>query len=281
MSGARTAIEFVRVADGVFVARTQPLDVNVTVVLGDDAALVIDTLSTDAQATALLAGVRDLTGLPLTVLNTHFHFDHCFGNAVVAAGGRPIFAHENTVAELSEHGSHWQRRWHADYADTDPTLANGLAAVQIKVPDHVVRGTAHLDLGGRTVTMTHPGHAHTYGDLYAYIDDVDVLVAGDLVEESGPPDFGDAHPLEWPGSVGSMLRVATPATLIVPGHGVPVDVEFVARQQADLAAFAWLIRDGHRDGATVDSITARAPWAGVRVGVERGYATLDAHPNTP
>ena len=92
--------------------------------------------------------------------------------------------------------------------------------MQHPVPDQ--RGThhRHLDLGGRIVTVTHPGHGHTDGDLFAYVDDADVLVAGDLVEESGPPDFGDAYPLEWPESVGAMLHVATPATMIVPGHGV-------------------------------------------------------------
>lgn len=278
MSPGHNEVAFVRVADGVYVARAQPLDVNVTVVLGDETALVIDTLSTDAQATRLLAAVRDLTGLPLTLLNTHFHFDHCFGNRVVGADARGIWAHENTISELAERGSHWQHRWFRDYADTDRALADGLAAVRIVVPDHPVRTTAAIDLGGRVVTVTHPGYAHTSGDLYAYVDDADVLIAGDLVEESGPPDFGDAYPLEWPRSLSTMLHVATPSTVVVPGHGVPVDVEFVARQQADLAAFAWLIRDGHRDGATMAAITARAPWPGMRTGVERGYATLDAHP---
>ena len=86
-------IELRPVADGVFVARTQPLDVNVTVVLGDDGALVIDTLSTEAQARALLDAIRSVTSLPLTVAVTHFHFDHCFGTAVLAEGGRPVWGH--------------------------------------------------------------------------------------------------------------------------------------------------------------------------------------------
>ena len=89
------------------------------------------------------------------------------GMTARGADGHGIWAHENTISELAERGPHWQHRWFRDYADTDPTLADGLAAVRIVVPDHSVRTTAAIDLGGRVVTVTHPGYAHTSGDLYA------------------------------------------------------------------------------------------------------------------
>ena len=117
-------IELRPVADGVFVARTQPLDVNVTVVLGDDGALVIDTLSTEAQARALLDAIRSVTLLPLTVAVTHFHFDHCFGAAVLAEGGRPIWGHPYVATELTERGRHWQSRWYDEWA-SDAARAGG------------------------------------------------------------------------------------------------------------------------------------------------------------
>ena len=99
-------IELRAVADSVFVARTQPLDVNVTLVLGDETALVIDTLSTEKQARALLDAIRSVTPLPLTVLVTHFHFDHSFGTAVLAEGGRGVWGHPSVATELTERGRH-------------------------------------------------------------------------------------------------------------------------------------------------------------------------------
>jgi hypothetical protein len=65
--------------------------------------------------------------------------------------------------------------------------------------------------------------------------------------------------------------------VIVPGHGAVVDVAFATRQHGDLAAFAWQIRDGHADGATVDEVAAAAPWPAeaCRDGVVRGYRLLD------
>lgn len=270
-------IEFRPVADGVHVARTQPLDVNTTLVLGDSSALLVDTLSTEAQAGELLAAVRAITPLPLTVLVTHFHFDHCLGAAVLAAGGRPVWAHPAAAAQLAEHGPHWQRRWHDEWAATEPELAAGVAAARIQVPDRLVPGTATLDLGGREVTVCHPGPGHTDGDLTVRVPDVDVVLAGDLVEQGAPPDFTDAHPLDWPEALAVLLRTATGSTVFVPGHGAPVGTDFVAAQHAELSRLDWLIRDGHADKALVEAVAERGPYplATCVVAVARGFAALD------
>jgi glyoxylase-like metal-dependent hydrolase (beta-lactamase superfamily II) len=267
------------VADGVFVARTQPLDVNVTVALGSDTALVVDTLATDAHAHALRDAIRTLTSLPLTVVITHFHFDHCLGTAVLADGGRPVWGHPYTASELAGRGRHWQLRWHDEWASAQPELAAGLAAAVIQPPDRLVRDSTTLDLGGRTVTIQHPGRAHTAGDLIAYIPDVDVLIAGDLIEEGNPPDFSDSYPLEWPAAVARLLDLASAKTVIVPGHGAIVDREFVHAQHAQLAAIDWLIRYGHLDRATVDAVASRGPFpiGTNRVAATRGFAALDGH----
>jgi glyoxylase-like metal-dependent hydrolase (beta-lactamase superfamily II) len=109
-----------------------------------------------------------------------------------------------------------------------------------------------------------------------HVPDADVLIAGDLVEESGPPSFGDSYPLEWPQAVAELLELATPDTVIVPGHGAVVDRDFVRRQHDDLAALAWLIRDGHADGAPVEPVARRAPFGELTAlrAVRRGYLEL-------
>jgi glyoxylase-like metal-dependent hydrolase (beta-lactamase superfamily II) len=271
-------IAFEAIGDGVYLARTQPLDVNVSLVIGDATALVIDTLSTGYQAEELVAAIRVLTPLPLTVLNTHSHFDHTFGNAIVAAGNRPIWAHPNTAEALAIYGSVWREEWTNAFETRDPRFAAGLAATTIRTPNHAVRPPERLDLGGRTVTISYYGRGHTDGDVVARVDGTDVLFAGDLIEQSGPPAFGDdSYPLDWPETVAAIMLAD--ARLIVPGHGAPVDAAFVAAQHAQFAEFAWLIRDGHADGATPDEVVARAPWPDCRAGVERGFQALD-HPES-
>jgi glyoxylase-like metal-dependent hydrolase (beta-lactamase superfamily II) len=266
---------FEQLATGVYLARTQPLDVNVTLVVGSTGALVIDTLSTGAQARALLAAVREITTAPLSVVNTHFHYDHCFGNATFAAEGAPIWGHPATIGELTESAGHWQRAWFQEYTRTDPAFADELAAVEVRPPDRAVREPVRLDLGGQHVTVMHPGRGHTAGDLVVHVEGAGLIVAGDLIEEGAPPDFTDAFPLEWPEAVAAILRLDS--ATIVPGHGAPVDAAFATAFHGRLSALDWLIRDGHRHGGTIEAVAAQAPWPADAVlpGVRRGYAELD------
>lgn len=267
---------FQEVARDVYVLRYPVLDVNVTLVLGGEAALVVDTLSTDGQAAELLAAVRRVTGLPLLVANTHHHFDHCFGNTVFAALGAPIWAQEEAAALLRSRGAALQQHWCTEYAGTEPALAEGMAAVVVRPPDHTVRVESTLDLGGRSVVLRHFGRGHTAGDLVVLVPDAEVVLAGDLVEESGPPQFDDAYPLDWADTLAALLTVAGDGTVVVPGHGAPVDRAFVAAQHADLTALDWLIREGDADGAPAARVAARSPFGvgTALVAVHRGYDQL-------
>ena len=95
------------------------------------------------------------------------------------------------------------------------------------------------------------------------------LLAGDLVEESATPSYGeDCFPLDWPHALDLTLELIGPATVVVPGHGAPVDREFVWGQRSAIGVVAQTIRDlagrgvppgealGRRSGPT----RAR-PWA--------------------
>jgi glyoxylase-like metal-dependent hydrolase (beta-lactamase superfamily II) len=267
---------FVEVARDVFVLRYPVLDVNVTLVVGDESALVVDTLSTDAQAAELLAAVRHVTTAPLRAVNTHHHFDHSFGNATLAAHGARIWGHEAAVALLAEHAEELKQRWYREYAPTDPGLADGLVSVTVRPPDHAVRAASTLDLGGRTVVLRHLGRGHTAGDLVVEVPDAAVVIAGDLVEESGPPQFDDAYPLDWPDTLAGLLTRLTETGPVVPGHGAVVDAAFVREQHQQLTALDWLIREGDADGAPIERVAKQSPFDldTSLIAVRRGYDQL-------
>ncbi|MFG3704528.1 MBL fold metallo-hydrolase [Micromonospora sp. NPDC047670] len=269
---------FVRIADGVHVLREPLLHVNVTLVVGDGAALLVDTLSTAGQAAELAAAARAVTTHPWTVVNTHHHFDHCFGNAALAADPpRPVYAHEVAAAAMREEADRLRREAYEEMRGEHPALADELAGATLLAPTHTVHGETVLDVGGRRVVLRHPGRGHTAGDLVVHVPDADVLVAGDLVEQSGPPAFDESYPLQWPDAVAELLRMTTPATVVVPGHGEPVDAAFVRAQHAQLVELAWLIRAGHTGGAPPERVAAEAPF-GARPALHaarRGYAELD------
>lgn len=277
-------LTFTELSDGVFVLVEPLLRVNVTLVVGDGEALLVDTLSTDEQAAELLVAVRVVTAAPLTVVNTHHHFDHAFGNGIVAPPPTPIWAHEEAATALRERGDALQRSWWEEFRTEDEAFANALARVAIRPPDHHVHREQTLTIGGRTIELRYLGRGHTAGDLVIGVPDADLVVAGDLIEEGAPPGFGDSFPMAWPDTVAVLRDGLGPATRVVPGHGAIVGRDFVAAQHDELADLAWLIRDGHGDGAPPEKVAAASALtkygdAGrhqATLAAARGYDELDA-----
>lgn len=268
---------FAEVAANVFVLRYPVLDVNATLIVGVEAAIVVDTLSTDAQAAELRDAVRHITDHPLVIVNTHHHFDHCFGNAVVAGdNGLGIWAHEAAGTLLREELNRLKRDWYDEFSPIRPDLAEAMLATTVAPPDRTIHLESIMDIGGRSVELRHYGRGHTDNDLVVLIPDADVVLAGDLVEQGGPPWFSDSYPLEWPETVAALTARMTPSTVVVPGHGARVDKDFVHTQHGELTELAWLIRDGHADGAPAEAVAAKAPFPAdvALVAVRRGYAEL-------
>ncbi|MGH3737301.1 MAG: MBL fold metallo-hydrolase [Micromonosporaceae bacterium] len=250
------------------------MDVNSTLVVGGAAALVVDTLSTPAQAADLAAAVRRLTPLPWLVVNTHHHFDHAYGNQVFAGQpGCQIWGHQEAARRLAALTPRHLAALADEWGQTEPELAE-LADVTVTPPTRTIRDTARLDLGGLAVELRHFGRGHTDGDIVAHVPDEQVLVAGDLVEVGAPPGFEDAYPLEWPHTVAELLHLATGP--VVPGHGAVTDQAYVKAQHDELNTLAWLIRDGHADDADPHDVASHAPFGpeAALVAVRRGYAEL-------
>ncbi|WP_434740868.1 MBL fold metallo-hydrolase [Micromonospora sp. SH-82] len=272
------SLRFVEVADRVYVLREPQLRVNVTLICGEGAALLVDTLSTPGQAAALAAAAREVTPHPWSIVNTHHHFDHCFGNATLAGDPPcPVWAHPLAAEALREQPGRIRREGAEEIRAELPGLAAELAEVEVLAPNRTVRTEEWIDVGGRPVLLRHPGRGHTAGDVVVRVPDAAVLVAGDLVEQGAPPDFADSYPLHWPEAVTDLLRSSTPETVVIPGHGDPVDVAFVQEQHSRLAELAWLIRAAHTAGAPPERVAAEAPFGSraALTAARRGYRHLD------
>ncbi|WP_341231746.1 MBL fold metallo-hydrolase [Nocardioides salarius] len=271
---------FSEVADRVWVARYEWYDVNVSVVAGDRGLVVVDTHGSAAAGRRVLADVRRLgAGEVVAVVNTHAHFDHAFGNVAFreADPGVPIHAHEGAVAGLEATSVADTAAAHAGGAD-DPRREEVLAT-EVVLPDRTFSSATVLDLGDRVLELVHPGPAHTAGDLVVLVPDAQVLLAGDLVEESGPPSLGaDSFPMQWPLSLDIVLGLTTGASTVVPGHGAVVDRDFVEVQRNELGIVAETIRDLAGRGVPVDEALAAGEWPWdprhLEAAVRRGYEQL-------
>ena len=256
------------VGDGVFVRRYAWLSITIGAIVGDHGVLIVDTRASHEQARELISDLTALTDLPVRwVVNTHYHWDHCWGNALFRSA--ELWGHDNTRLALLERGEA-ARRMVIEQAPVE--FHDAFRRVEIVPPVHTFSDRVSLDVG-RAVDLRYHGRGHTDSDITVGV--AGVLFAGDLVEEAAPPAFGDAFPLDWPGALDGLLdRVGGP---VVPGHGQPVDRTFVEQQRADIAATVELARVGYAGdvpAGEVDVGGAPFPPEVTRMVVQRTYAQM-------
>ncbi|MEV7191157.1 MBL fold metallo-hydrolase [Streptomyces sp. NPDC093510] len=238
MTPAWEAAGWERLARRVGRCRLPVWDCAAGLVVGDDAALMIESGSSLAEGAALrtqaqriLGGGRRVTHLALT----HPHFDHVLGAAAFAGvevygavGIDTVFAkgREELREDAVRHG-----------LDAD---AAAEATDLLVHPHHLVCGEWTLDLGGLQVLLANIGPGHSGHDLAVLVPGTDgdreIVFCGDLVEESGEPQAGpDAVPSRWPAALDRLLELGGENALYVPGHGATVNAAFVHTQRATLA----------------------------------------------
>ncbi|MTD56859.1 MBL fold metallo-hydrolase [Amycolatopsis pithecellobii] len=208
--------------EGVYARRYTHLDQTLGLVVGAERCLVVDTGGDEVQGAEFAAAIREITTVPWLVVLTHAHFDHHFGTKPFLPC--PVWAHERCRAAMGADRETWVETFRREHKHE---LARLLEEAELVPPSHLFTAEVTLDLGGRKVTLLHPGRGHTDHDVAVHVPDAGVLFAGDLVEQGAPPEIG--YPADWPSAIDELLALH-PGT-VVPGHGEPVDAAFVRRQQ--------------------------------------------------
>jgi glyoxylase-like metal-dependent hydrolase (beta-lactamase superfamily II) len=226
-----------RLADGVHRCRLPFLDVTVGLIAGRTAALLVDTGTTVTEAAAIAADVMTMSGRTVGhVVLTHAHFDHILGSSVFADAAS--YCAPEVATSMTVHKGRLRAdavAYGADPSEVDRAIA------ALRAPVHF-RSAARVNLGDRTVSVSHPGRGHTGHDLIASVDlsgARTVVFCGDLVEESADPAIdADSDVAAWPATLDRLLHIGGEDGLFVPGHGAVVDADFIRRQRA------WLLGRG-------------------------------------
>lgn len=227
---------FQELADGVFRRRYQSLDANVGVVVGEEGLLIVDTRASTREGEEVVAELAArFPARARWVVNTHWHWDHVFGNSCFPE--TEIWGHSRCREVLADEGPMMVRDA-LEYlaAGGQEELVAQISEVTVVPPGSVFDDAASIDLGGRTVVLSHHGRGHTDADIV--IDPVGsgVRFFGDLIEEGAPPSFGDSHPLAWPDALRS--AATDPFQIAVPGHGDVMGPMAVSTQLEELGEVA-------------------------------------------
>ena len=270
------------IGDRVFVRRYSFYDQNIGLILGDGAAAVIDTRSTYGQAREIIDHVREVTTDPVTtVIDTHGHFDHVYGNRMF----RPctIWGHAGCVPFMRRTG---ERRKRTIETET-PELAGHLDEIEIDPPDRTFDTAQTIEVGGRAVELRFLGRGHTDHDVVVTVPGTPVVWPGDLLEQGNVPFYGDGYPLDWPATAAGIVALVDEIDgVVVPGHGDPGGRAFAAAQAASIAALADTARCADAGELTVDEAIATHPFPDhppedARPAFERALAQLRGELDRP
>ncbi|MCF3961538.1 MBL fold metallo-hydrolase [Streptomyces fuscigenes] len=248
---------------------------NAGVVSDGATTLLVDTAATERRARLLREAVVG-QGLPLprTLVNTHHHGDHTYGNGVFAPEAT-VVAHETCRSEQLAAGHQLHLVW--------PDTEYGEVPVVAPSVTYSERMTVHV--GDVEVRVVHPGPAHTTGDSIVHLPGQGVVFTGDLVFQGGTPFI-------FNGSLAGSLRAlavlrSLDAEVVVPGHGPVTDPSAFDATERYLRFVDDVAREGHAKGLGPLE-AARGADLGAFAGLQeserlvanlhRAYAELDGRP---
>lgn len=221
------------------------LGANSGFIVGDESVLVIDSRFSYSHARQLLAAVRSVTDLPVKYLvNTHYHPDHVWGNAIFRAEGAMILARPETSIEMERFTPVYKDY----YKGRKPDVFEMVKEVELALPDSFVTDDLRLDLGGIEVVVAFAGPAHTAGDLTVSVPSKKIVFTGGLVSNGYHPNMGDqgADFANWLVML-DRLEKADPK-IVVPCQGPAGDIGMIGFQRDYLVDLAGLTVDAIRRG---------------------------------
>ncbi|MFF4954049.1 MBL fold metallo-hydrolase [Streptomyces chattanoogensis] len=211
---------------------------NAGFVTDGDATLVVDTAATERRARLLRRRIAESGApTPRTVVNTHHHGDHTYGNSVFTPEAT-VVGHAACRRELLAAGHQLHAVWpEVEYGDIR------LAAPTVTFTDELT-----LHVGGIEVRLLHPGVAHTPGDTIVWLPAQRIVFTGDLVFHGGTPFI-------FMGSLTGSLRAldllrSLDAVTVVPGHGPVTGPEVYDGIERYLRYVEALARSGREAGRT-------------------------------
>jgi len=272
---------------------------NAALVVGDQEAVLIDTLFSPALTRRMLETIGARVPQPVrTLINTHSDGDHAWGNQLLAGAEIIATAAAAKIIRAEPPSATHRLKTLAPLLKPLPRIGTLAAYVSWMVgpydfgdvvltpPTREFSGALTVSAGSREIHLTEVGPAHTAGDLIVYVPDAGVVVAADVM-------FVSVHPVMWAGPTANWIAaleriIELKPAVVVPGHGPLAGVAEVQQLRDYLnwlqdAALQRLNAGDSPQGIALelasDANFKRAPW-GSWIGPERmviTIATIDRH----
>ena len=248
---------------------------NVTVHVGDDGLVVVDSGSTE-MARSLLDAIKAISPRQIRmVVNTSADLDHVGGNAIVGGAGvglspdpfgdgnhATVLAHENVLRRLSALGTNG---------------AESPFPIKMLPNDTFTSRYRSFYVNDDAVQVIRQTGAHSDSDVMVLFRKADVIATGDVIDlrqfpviepEKGGSIQGELEALNRLLTEfvvpGAPLVLKSGRTLVVPGHGYIADYAEVVEYRDMVTVIKDTIQELIDKGLTLEQVKAVDPAKGYR-----------------
>jgi cyclase len=238
---------------------------NVTIQLGDDAVVLVDT-GLSQMSPQVLAAVRTLSQKPIEfIINTSVDADHTGGNHNLSQSGHFISGMngETPGASIVSQIGVLDRMTAASSSDPKQSYAP-----QELWPTDTYDNDRWALFNDEAIVLEHPHAAHTDGDSLVFFRRSDVISAGDVFTPDRYPMIDLAKGGSINGEIDALNRLIEMmvpradeegGTYVVPGHGRLCDRNAVTNYRDMATIIRDRVADDVKKGMTLEQVKTSRP----------------------
>jgi glyoxylase-like metal-dependent hydrolase (beta-lactamase superfamily II) len=225
---------------------------NIGVSAGEDGILMIDTQFAELME-KIKSAIAEINRGPIRiVLNTHWHYDHTYGNEPLGKSGALIMAHENSRMRMTS------EQYFPDFDMNIPVFP------EAALPIVTFNDSLTLHFNGDEIQVTHIENAHSDGDIVIYFRKANVMHTGDIYFSVLYPFIDVSHGGSIDGMIAAADRILSMIddnTKVIPGHGPLSNREGLMKYRDMLITLRDRIKTQIDEGKTLEEVIASKPTA--------------------
>ncbi|MGD0878863.1 MAG: MBL fold metallo-hydrolase [Anaerolineales bacterium] len=248
-----------------------------------DRTLIYDTFTSPQAAKDLRIAAETLTGRPIdAVIDSHYHYDHIWGNQVFSAGTEIISTEETrrliiatkghsaydsfmanaeanlkaTRAQFEAEEDESQRRQLAFWVDYHRTIVEVKPILQIRAPNITFAQRLTFHGTNQTAELINFAGGHTESDSVLFLPQEGIAFMSDLLFIGHHPYLGGGDPDKLLQILEAVSKLAP--KMLMPGHGSVGTAESLTAMGQYIRTLDNLARKMVEDGEAEETIEAMA-----------------------